>query len=272
MEVYNECVKFEKRIFDKPILNVDATYIVHLENNGRLEDINNQLKEYNISKIVYIAYNKGFKKCKKEEHVINSMYDITDINFQIFQDAENKNYKNILILEDDFRFSSEMKNIKNINIINKFIKKRENEDFQYGIGIIPFVICPYDYNHYMVMKGIPTTTHAIIYSKLCRQNILKQDKKQITDWDVFTSKQSIKYIYYKPLCYQLFAHTENQSNWPLHPIILKILQTFNTLIKLDSEPEFGFHLMYIFAKILSLIIYFIIIYIIIRLCKSIKNN
>ena len=40
------CLKLETRKYDNGMFqkSVDATYIIHLENNGRLSDINKQLE------------------------------------------------------------------------------------------------------------------------------------------------------------------------------------------------------------------------------------
>ena len=66
---YNtRCYDIKKITYKSGILDnsIDATYIIHLKDNGRLEHIQEQLKLYQPTKIVYIAYNKGFKKCEKK--------------------------------------------------------------------------------------------------------------------------------------------------------------------------------------------------------------
>ena len=54
----NKCYKLKKYIYKNPIFQntVDATYIINLENNGRLDHIMNQLSEYHPTKIVYICF------------------------------------------------------------------------------------------------------------------------------------------------------------------------------------------------------------------------
>ena len=53
------CYHFEKIIFDKGLFDncVDATYIIHLEGNGRYDDIMQQLTKYQPTKITYILFN-----------------------------------------------------------------------------------------------------------------------------------------------------------------------------------------------------------------------
>ena len=45
------------------------------------------------------------------------------------------------------------------------------------------------------------------------RNKILNDKKRITDWDIYINFFSINYIYYTPICYQLFSNTENRNNW-----------------------------------------------------------
>ena len=52
------CYKFkEYQYSDGLINNIDATYIIHLENNGRLSDIEKQLSKYHPSDRVFIVFN-----------------------------------------------------------------------------------------------------------------------------------------------------------------------------------------------------------------------
>ena len=55
----NRCYDYEEYNFNNEILDVDATYIIHLEGNGKYESIIDQLHKFPISKKVYIVLNKG---------------------------------------------------------------------------------------------------------------------------------------------------------------------------------------------------------------------
>ena len=63
------CYNFEKLNYKTGLLDetVDATYIIHLEGNGRYDNILNQLEEYKPTQTVYILLNKGFKCSNPEE-------------------------------------------------------------------------------------------------------------------------------------------------------------------------------------------------------------
>ena len=261
----NSCYKFKKILLNKPIFNntVDATYIINLENNGRLQNINNQLSIYHPTNIVYIVFNKGYKKCKKEKFINLPPIDLVDAFINIFKHAQLMNYNNILILEDDFIFSKEILNKKHINNINNFLNK--NDDFIYMLGCLPFFYVPYNFNTYKYV--ISAGTHSVIYSKKFRNKILKIDQKKIYDWDVFISKYiNNKYCYYKPLCYQLFTDTDNSNFWGMNTnlkyvmkFIIIIAKYKFKILKLNKKPEPGFSYFYIFAKLNLLIIILFII-------------
>jgi hypothetical protein len=239
--------KFNKIIFNDGFLNksCDVTYIIHLEGNGRYNDIQKQLLEYHPTNIVYILFNKGYKKSKKKSFINNSMLDLIDANLEIFKHANKKKYKNILILEDDFIFSDKIKEINHQNNVNNIINNLNEENFIYLLGCIPLILIPYDYFNY---KTYSRGMHAVIFSCKYRENILKIDQTKIKDWDTFNDNIINKYTYHLPLCYQLFNYTENSKNWGYNDIFLKILGkislSISKILKLDKYPEPGTIIIY----------------------------
>ena len=272
-----KCYTLKKYIYNNSIFSntIDATYIINLENNGRLPSIMNQLLTYQPTNIVYIVFNKGYKKCKKEKFINLPPIDLVDAFINIFKHAQLMNYNNILILEDDFIFSKEILNKKHINNINNFLNKKNNKEFIYLLGCCPVFMIPYDYNNYKYIISIGT--HSVIYSKKFREKILKIDQKKISDWDDYNNKLlNRRYCYYKPLCYQLFTDTDNSKNWSVHYKILKPLEKYIIflikyifkLLELDKKHEPGFSYLYIFAKYFWLIIILFFIYLFIKLTKK----
>jgi hypothetical protein len=64
----NDCYNFVEYKFNNYLFkNIDASYIIHLENNNRLENIKYQLSLYQPTNIVYILFNKGYKNCDKDK-------------------------------------------------------------------------------------------------------------------------------------------------------------------------------------------------------------
>ena len=256
-----DCYKFEKLyykygLFDK---SIDATYILHLYGNGRLESIKNQLLIYHPSKIVYILFNKGFKNCNKSANINTTAIDLVDCNMQIFEHAEKNHYKNILILEDDFIFDEKIKEQQHINNINTFILNHENEKMIYLLGTLPILQIPYDLNTNITYS---VGTHSVIYTKSVRDNMLKGIK--ILDIDEYHNVYSRKYTYYIPLCYQLFSNTDNSLNWGnnggyLYKItVVYTMKQLLTYLNLDAHIEPGYTYFYRFSKILFWILILLI--------------
>ena len=265
-----EPYKFTKIIFNDGLLNasIDATYIIHLENNGRYKHIIEQLSEYHPSNTVYILFNKGYKNSIKKSFINSTSLDLIDAFLEIFKHANEQNYNNILILEDDFIFSKKIKHINHINNINNTIKKLGNTDFIYILGCIPFLIIPYDYNNY---NALFCGTHSIIYSKQHRINILNINQKDIADWDVLHNNiiNFKQIMYYTPLCYQLFPETENSKSWFLKSPTFKKLVMFSIkLFGLDKNVEPGYSNIYNINKIISIVLIIVLIIFIIIIIKK----
>jgi hypothetical protein len=249
----NRCYSYEEYKFDNGILDVDATYIIHLEGNGKYESIINQLHKYPISKKVYIVLNKGYKKCKKDPAITKPTLDLIDAYLEIFDHA--KNNRNILILEDDFIFDDKILDPFHRNNVNQFIKK--DSDFIYYIGLLPIIVSPHDYYNYKNILSIGT--HSVIYSKKIRDKIrLNEDK--INDWDAYLKLHN-GYAYYTPLCYQLFPDTDNSAHWGDHNIILYnmaiISRFFMKIVGLDKSID-AYSYFYFVSKLWILLFLFII--------------
>ena len=123
---------------------------------------------------------------------------------------------------------------------------------------------PYDYYNY---RNISCGNHSVIYSKKMREQLLKVNQKDISDWDYYNNIYFVKnrYCYYKPLCYQLFTNTVNSSQWGINTIFKNIVKYCNFLIhifkqfNMDKNPEPGFSYFYIFGKINFILIILLII-------------
>lgn len=265
MELPNNCYRFEKNVYTDSIFEgcVDATYIIHLEGNGRHDSIQEQLKEYHPTNTVYIVFNKGYKNCKKEDHINLPAQDLTNAFLKICKDAKIKNYNNILILEDDFIFNEKIKDPLHKKNISVFLKDNENADIQYLFGCIPLIKMPYiyDLNHCRALISIGS--HACVYTKSNREKILKEKEENIEDWDLYNCLNSRRYAYYIPVCYQLFPETENSKSWNQNNFLLKILGIIASrylfkITKLDLQPEPGYSFFYVFSNIFFFILIFLI--------------
>lgn len=190
--------------------SVDATYVIHLENNGRYDSIIEQLKFFQPTKKVFILFNKGFKNCRKESHVNSSNTDLVDSYLQIFQHSIENGFGNILILEDDFFFDKKILKKRICNDINNFLLENRDSEFFYYLGCIPLIQTKYSGNHQKIIVG--GATHSIIYPRAIINKIIQMDRTKIIDWDNY-SRNFTRYMFKKPLCYQLFPETENSKSW-----------------------------------------------------------
>lgn len=267
----SHCYTFKKIKYNKGLLDnaVDATYIIHLEGNGRYNDIMNQLESYHPTKEVYIIFNKGYKKCSKDDRITLPAHDLTDAFLQVFKHAKNQNYNNILILEDDFMFNAKIKKESIRNDICTFLNNNKNEDCQYFLGCIPSLRFPYtiDLKHFINILSMGT--HAVIYTKKNRETLLNVNQENIIDWDYNSFTHSRRYMYCEPLCYQLCPDTENSENWGttsyflyiLAQVVKKILKIF----KLDTQVEPGYSFFYTFSTLFTFILLILILVIVYKI-------
>ena len=265
------CYKFEKLNYDSGLLdtNVDVTYIIHLENSGRYDNILKQLEKYKPTKIVYILLNKGFSKCNKTG-IESPHADLTDCYLQIFKHAQKQNFDNILILEDDFVFNEKIKENEHIKNINTFLEKKAGDNFIYFLGAIPWFLIPYNsYNYRCILSS---GTHSVIYSKSHRDDFLENFSKRmmVTDWDInYNINFTSRFIYYTPLCYQICDNSENSRNpkfdnkyMALASEVVKYCN-YNIIFRilgLDKNPEPGYSIFYFYSKIIFYLVLVFLIY------------
>jgi hypothetical protein len=250
------CYTFSKLHFKKGVYDesVDATYIITMEYSiDRHKNITKQLKKLQPTKLVYVVFNKGFRKCKKNLPENKTTFDLIHCNLEIFNHSLENKYSNILVLEDDFIIEDTAMDIKHINEINKFCLQHKNQKYTLSLGSVPMLILPYTYNFRKLSYFFGA--HAFIYSKTYRLYALenKDDIYKITDWDEYMNFKLCNYSYYKPLITQIFSETENQRNWSkrfgfgLTNIGIWILNK----LEMDKKPQPGFNHIYIVSHILS---------------------
>jgi hypothetical protein len=277
MEENLQCYTFKKFTNNNGFFDdiVEATYIIHLKDNGRIDRIHEQLQEYQPTKIIYIVYNEGFKKCVKSEFIQNSVSDLIDVNLQILKHSKKMNYDNILVLEDDFIFSKKIKENFHKNNIISFLKNNNYKPYYYLLGCAPMLQIPYDYYNYRpILSG---GAHAVIYNSKMKDIILNCKQENMKDWDDLGIWLNHRYTYYIPLCYQLFPETENSKFWGVDDnfITRYIKQSgkiFLKLLNMDQNVEPGYSILYIFSKIIFFLIILIVIVFILKVYNIVFLN
>ena len=255
------CYRFELLEFEDCLFkNVDATYILHLEGNGRLDRIYDQLKTYHPSKKVYIVYNKGYKKCHKELVIQRTTDDLVHANMTVFEHAQQ--YKHVLVLEDDFIFNKDV--AKHASHVDDFLKRKDS--FVYQLGGAPLIMVPVDMHH---CRSYSVAAHSNIYSDSSRKILLdhyRLNKSKIENIDYYISTILPMYMYHKPLCYQIFPMTDNRKNWfkdatGVFSFVDVMFNTFISWTNLENEPEPGFSIMYFLAKMIPVLVLLFVLWI-----------
>ena len=246
-------IKFKKGIFDA---SIDATYIIHLLNNGRLSNIKKQLMKVKPTKSVFILENKGFKTCNKDLVEKKSTFDLIHCYLEIFKHSHQHQFQNILILEDDFIFDIKLNFQDNINNINNFCLKHQQDNFMLSLGTLPIITLPSLDSHFY-KTFITIGTHNMIYSKKCINYILKEKEhvNVYNDWDVYLNKIGLKYIYDKPLIYQKFEETENQKNWLVFLGFKYFILYYFKILQFNKHPSHAFQNHYLLSKIITFILF-----------------
>ena len=283
-----ECYRFEERLYNDGVFckrkrkqtqdqPVDATYIIHLEGNGRLTKINEELIRIHPTDKLWILHNKGYRNCHKEDYIDNPATDLIDCYYQVFRHANAHGYKNILVLEDDFFFDETFhEDPVIIDSIAEFMITKKDADFMYLLGCLPILQIPIGQHRRTISLG----THACIYSLACRNRVLLYDQRKIGDWDVWHNLHSKKYIFHQPICYQLFPQTDNQKGWLSNylPVVIQriiliyIFIPFLQGLKLDQSANPGYSFFYSFSEYLFYLIGILAIYIFYRIFMKLYHR
>jgi hypothetical protein len=257
MKINKKCYTFSKKEWkERGLLDscVDATYIIHLETDiERMDQVIYQIESFHPTKVVYIVYNKGFANCEKSLHKNTPPIDLIDAFLTVFQDAKEKQYNNILILEDDFIFDDSIRDPEIREKICSFLYEHREESYIYLLGCLPMIQFPYSYHHRIAV--CKAGTHAAIYPKELRDQLLLVDQKMIVDWDVYTNLYCRQYMYKDSLCYQLFPVTANQQHWYYVPGFSELFTFARGWLQLDTQVEPGYSFFYYFSHFISQLIF-----------------
>lgn len=245
-------MRFSDGIFSE----VDATYVIHLEGNGRLSKVKEQLSKYHPTNQVYILFNKGYKKCKKSANITIPPLDLVDAFLTCFKHANNLGYKNILILEDDFMFSDAV--YQGAPNVDQYLRDNQGA-YVYYLGMVPYVQSPKLDTQTTWNTHVSTGSHAVIYTPEVRKQILATPQTTITDWDIFLNLNIKKYAYKEPLCFQLFPETENYKHWDNTLGGSQILKWIFNLLGMDKTVEPGYSVFYLFSKIFPIFLIILIL-------------
>lgn len=284
----NRCNEFKLIQFERGLLDnvIDAIYVILLKDSPRTESVYRQLYNLKLCKTNFIEVNQRFKKCHIPElHRQNTAYHLLYNNIQIIKHANQHNFNNILILEDDFIFTNDITNNKIINDLERFTT---NTDFNLLLlGCIPYLSFPNFKSLKFPHIILSAQTHSTIFSRKGRNIVLDQYNRCSGKMCVIknNTKQNIplnqvelhdlwfnyfmnkKYCYYKPLCFQPNSETENRKLWDD-----KISSFQISLFKLDTEPIRGLKKIYIVLYILNIFCILLLLFLIVTVILYITTR
>ncbi len=248
-----EMIENEKGMFDNFI---DMAYILTMEDSNRKDSYMNQINTYKPHKNILIQYNKGYKKSVKKLKKQATANDLSDAYYHAFLNAYNNNYNNIIIFEDDFFFDNTI-NQKIVNSIGNFITK--NEYHIYSLGSPAHLTIPTFGEH--LIAYYYTSSHAVIYNRKYIEYYIDKYEKDLIDVcdEAWNYINIIKYIYYKPLCFQTFPETENRKSWKNAVFTI----WFNKIVKLDEQHQPGYYITNVIYRTLSALIFALVIFLMI---------
>jgi len=251
-----KCFTITPRSFSRGILDefVDITYILTLSTSTR------KLR-FDIvpTKKIYIVTNKSYQICPKQLPDLTPSHDLVDAYLTILSHARRENFNNILILEDDFIFAKSFVSPGVLRKVKRVIERHEKDEtpFFFNLGPLPYLFYP-DINELGIMRGLHIgCSQGIIYSKRFQEDVMRKEmwirkQKSIKHWDTFIDDYP-SYFYWRPLCYQLFPKTHNQTHWFKNSFILTLTQALNSFLCLEHKPEPGFTIIYIVLFLLNFI-------------------
>ena len=251
--------RFETQEYTDGLFSVDAAYVIHLEHNGRLPQLTQELAARHPANVVHILFNPGYKKMAKDLPQQAPAHDLVHAYKHVFKDARERGYDRVLVLEDDFMFRKDL-HLSDAAKVNAYLETHSNRRMMYQLGCIPGLMVPVGGSTYLT---IACGTHACVYTRKLRDHVL-QYKGYIRDWDFFMTFHSLRYAYSIPLCYQLYPATENSDHWmPLFGYT-DFLKKLIRLVGLDKRAEPAFSICYWGAKmnfynmiaVVALVVYF----------------
>ncbi len=221
-----EIIKNENGMFDNYI---DLIYIIITDIKYK-DHVINQINKYNPHKKIVIQY-----LLNKNDVSLNDAY------YNIFLNSLKNNYKNIIVLEDDFTFDYNINQLV-VDDIGNFIKN--NNYHIYHLGSLFHISVPSISMH--LKSFYLTSSHGVIYNRDYVYYYIKKYELGLTKaFDkIWLDFNVLKYTYIKPLCFKKI----NAEN--------KIFGKFIELFNLDKYHNPGYKIF----NIISLIISFHLIY------------
>lgn len=260
---------------DTPIMTyVPSAYVLTMEGSTRWHSTIHTLST--ICKDTYVQYNKGFKKCTKADCVNNTARDIIDAYRNLFLHIQTQSAP-VLVFEDDAFMRVDFRG--DLEEIDQFL--RTHRANIYSLGSIAFTHPTFNKHRPVFDWSALNMAHAMIWSFSARAQLLRMEEpcRMLHIDRCFTSKISHKYVYYRPVAYQIFPETPNSDTWcilcnqsPLDKASSPFLKQCLKGLGLDKKPEPGWSIIYAFYHSLGFISPILVVCILLLLMFSIRKT
>jgi hypothetical protein len=188
--------------------SVDHLYVLTMHGSSRINQIKDQISKAKVVSNITIQYNYGYKNCRKELKKQKPNYDIIHALQTSFRHALSKGYKRIMVLEDDCQFDERIRDPEVIDDLNSFFIRKDPQVYNFGSGFS--IVNPLDVllhnKHQSVLYMY--LAHCVVYNQDYMQYAAHNEFKTHSPDDEFNRVLS-KYMYHKPLAYQILKETEN---------------------------------------------------------------
>jgi len=254
-----ECYYYEEYTLESGSLDpsVDRLYVLTMHESPRIHKIKEQIHKAKVVSNITIQYNYGYKNCHKELKKQEPTYDIIHALQTSLRHALSKGYKRIMVLEDDCQFDERIRDPEVIDDLNSFFIQKNPQVYNFGstLSIVnPLDVLLHNKHHLVFCMGL---SHCVVYN---------QDYMQYAAHNEFKTKSSdneynlvlSKYMYHKPLAYQILEETENfKEGWGIWAYIYKYF-IFH-LFPLNKSVQPAFDNVKLFFDYVSVIVFMLII-------------
>ena len=252
---YYEYIKLPSGSLDP---SIDHLYVLTMHESPRIPVIKDQVKKAGIVSNVTIQYNYGYKNCHKELKQNKPNYDMMHALQKLFRHALSKGYKRIMILEDDCQFDERVRDPEVIDDLNSFFIQKDPQvyNFASGFGIVNPLDVLLHNKHQLVLYMY--LAHCVVYNQDYIQYAAHNEFKTHSPDDEFNIALS-KYVYHKPLAYQILGETENfkYGGWGIISYLHKYV--IFPIFPLNRSVQPAFDNVKLFSDYLSVILFLFII-------------
>ena len=207
--LYKVRAKSKATRFDRDV--VHACYLLTMENSSRTGRAIEEFQKHGLTPELIVQVNKGYKQCAKANlYSNNPAYDLAHALRHVFQDALDKRFERILVLEDDFFFEKPLAP-DTVHEIQTFL--RDSNPHVYNLGYT-CLSPPWDTFNSHPNCLITLAAHAVIYNSEYMRYVLSLTEQ---DWrhhngavdQVWHRRGIRRHSYKEPLVFQPVTATDN---------------------------------------------------------------